>query len=94
MGDVENDGTRQVADGEGASRKNNEHAQQHVVGAMATEQVGDRGDLVGGEAVGVGFLTQAGALDGGGLEGFVAEDTLMDDVVAVAEGIGFVGGGW
>lgn len=94
MGEVESNGARQVADGKRASGKDNKHAQQHVVAAMAAEQVGDWGNLVGGEAVGVGSLAQAGALDGGGLEGFVAKNALVDDVVAVAEGIGFVRGGW
>lgn len=61
---------------------------------MAAEQVGNRCDFVRREAVGVGFLAQASALDGGGLECFVAQDALVDDIVSVAESISFMGSSW
>lgn len=65
-----------------------------MITPMATQEVGDGCDFEGllrRERLVDGAF--AGGGDVGGLEGFVSEEALVDDVVAVAEDGGFVGGG-
>jgi hypothetical protein len=61
---------------------------------VPAEEVGDGGYLVGLLEVGGGAREGGGAgfVHGGGLEGVLAEEALVDYVVAVAEEVCFVGG--
>lgn len=58
-----------------------------MVASVTAEKVGDGCDLVRLHGIGV---VAAGSSNGGGLEGFVAEESLVDHIEAVTEGICFM----